>query len=74
VTTSEQSYVSGWQMGALDVRLGELKPAHHVQTIRTADVVEADLVAMRHGYCFQVAPSGVDGWEIAEFTRKGAQP
>ncbi|HYQ69068.1 hypothetical protein [Actinophytocola sp.] len=69
----DQSYVSGWHMGALDLRLAEFKPAHHVETIRTADVVQADLVAMRHGYCFRVEPTEVDGWEFAEFTRKRAQ-
>lgn len=45
----DQSYVAGWEMGALDVTL-QNNPLFHEQVILTENAPQADLLAMKNGY------------------------
>lgn len=67
----DEAYVAGWRMGGLDARLGLegiLRPLSHEDTIRTSDVPQADLIAMKHGYRLDVEPSEDDAWAFARFS------
>jgi hypothetical protein len=64
----DSAYCAGWAMGKLDALLDVTRPPQHSDTIRTADVAQADLVAMRYGYEMTHADSEVEGWAFAEFT------
>lgn len=69
----DESYTAGWEMGALDAYLFRVKPDSHVATIHAANVQQADLIAMRHGYGMNTINSeaDVDGWETVIFTGGG---
>lgn len=66
------AYCAGWAMGALDAKLGAvMRLMSHEETVRTDDVPQADLVAMKNGYRLESTPSEVDGWTFCEFTSIG---
>ncbi len=65
----DSAYCAGWAMGALDVRLATLALVSLSETVRTADLDQADLVAMKNGYAMQRHESEVEGWTYVEFTR-----
>lgn len=46
----DRAYCAGWEMGKLDVLLGQLRPSVHEQAVLTANATQADLLAMKHGY------------------------
>lgn len=52
----DDAYVAGYEMGGLDSHLAH-QPSFHAATIRTANVEQADLIAMRHGYVRTTEPS-----------------
>ena len=58
----DDAYVAGWEMGKLDAFLEHTKPQSLAQTVRSDNVAQADLVAMRHGYTMTVEDSMVEGW------------
>lgn len=63
----DASYCAGYEMGQLDAALAA-GPRLHQITIRTANVPQADLVAMLHGYTSEAAePSECGGWTWVEF-------
>lgn len=63
----DASYCAGYEMGQLDAAL-QAGPRLHQVTIRTANVAQADLVAMRRGYTSQAsAPSECGQWTWVEF-------
>lgn len=45
----DDAYVAGYEMGELDVMLAA-QPPFHEATILAANLAQADLIAMRHGY------------------------
>lgn len=51
--------VDGWEIRC---------PPTHEETVRAADVEQADLIAMKHGYHMQRHPSEVNEWVFCEFT------
>jgi hypothetical protein len=69
----DQSYVAGWEMGALDMVLGEMPdsplPATYNFTIRSDNRPQFELIAMKHGYNAIVAESGTEGWSYVELTK-----
>lgn len=67
----DAAYVSGWRMGALDARLGAegiLRPLSHEDTIRSVDVPQADMIAMKHRYRMETEPSEDDEWAFVRFS------
>lgn len=65
------AYAAGWAMGVLDLRLAELQPVTHAEAVRSDDVSQADLVAMKNGYQAKPVETDVDGWHWVEFARNG---
>jgi hypothetical protein len=67
----DDAYAAGWAMGALDARLGthpHVRPLRHEETVRTVDVPQADLIAMRHGYRMAAEQSqDAPEWAFCEF-------
>lgn len=68
----DDAYVAGWRMGALDARLGGvgvLRSLWREDVIRTEDVPQADLIAMKHQYRMEATPSADDEeWTVVRFT------
>ena len=63
----DASYCAGYEMGQLDAALSA-GPRLHQVTIRTVNVPQADLVAMRRGYASQAdAPSECGEWTWVVF-------
>jgi hypothetical protein len=66
----DDAYAAGWAMGALDARLGghpHVRPLMHEETVRTADVEQADLIAMKNGYRMSRTESEVEEWVFCRF-------
>jgi hypothetical protein len=67
----DAAYVAGWRMGQLDARLGGegiLRSLSHEDAIRTEDVPQADLIAMRHQYRMEATASADDEeWTFVRF-------
>lgn len=63
----DASYCAGYEMGQLDAAL-QAGPRLHQVTIRTANVEQADLMAMRYGYTAKAdGPSECGTWTWVEF-------
>lgn len=63
----DDAYVAGYEMGKLDAIL-EMGLAQHSVAIQTANVAQADLLAMRHGYrCVTEPTAGAPDWAFATF-------
>ena len=65
----DEAFTAGWRMGALDMLLDQRKPAAHSDTVRTDDLPQVDMIAMRRGYRLAAAESEVVGWTFVELTR-----
>jgi hypothetical protein len=63
----DDAYAAGWAMGALDTRLG-WSLALIEETVRAADVAQADLIAMKHGYRMEREDSEFEDWVFCKFT------
>jgi hypothetical protein len=68
----DDAYAAGWAMGALDTRLAMSFVPVHEETVRAADVPQADLIAMKHGYRMEQQPSEFDEWVFCRFTTVAA--
>jgi hypothetical protein len=64
----DQSYVAGWEMGALDARLEYERPPVLEMAIQLANVPQADLLAMKHGYGYEITEHD-DQWSWLKLTR-----
>ena len=63
----DDAYVAGWEMGGLDEAL-RCKPSSHDAMVRTGNAVQADLVAMKHGYvCTSEEYREAPEWTIVSF-------
>lgn len=64
----DASYICGFEMGRLDVRLsiGSVKPFEEV--VHSANIKQADLIAMRHGYVMTVYRED-ELWTNVRFTK-----
>lgn len=64
------AYVAGYEVGSLDVRLALEKPESLDLTLRTANLPQVDLVAMRHGYIVERPGGPIDpDAEVVGWTR-----
>jgi hypothetical protein len=68
----DKSYAAGWEMGALDAELKHAIALVLERVIHTSNDRQADMIAMRHGYRADIAPTGTDGWSALRLTRTGA--
>lgn len=64
----DASYVAGYEMGLLDAALAA-RPERHEVTVHSVSALQADLLAMRHGFAVSVRESEVGGWSSAVFIR-----
>lgn len=64
----DESYVSGFQMGQLDVILGFPFMQTHVMTIHTSNLRQADLIAMHYDFKMEVETED-DTWATVSFIR-----
>lgn len=60
----DEAYVAGWEMGQLDTILELVKPEIRHQPVKTANLAQADLIAMRHNYTLKT-----DGVYAVEWTQ-----
>ena len=75
----EASYLAGYECGMLDAYFTFIvssqpagAPAYVQQYVRGANVRQADLLAMRHGFAMDTTPlpyGGDEGWVLATFHR-----
>lgn len=67
----DTAYVAGFEMGALDVRLAQAAAARAVPRttcIHTANMAQADLIAMKHGFTTTYTPiDGHPDWVYVDF-------
>lgn len=63
----DQSFVAGWEMGALDALLANFPTRRFGRTVRTASMPQVELIAMRYGYTVEAETT--DEWTTATFTR-----
>lgn len=60
----DEAYAAGWEMGRLDAILavtGEWSQAS-TWTIQAANLAQADLIAMRHGFTLSVVDDSFEEW------------
>lgn len=62
------SYAAGWEMGALDIELGQDGPRERTLLVRAANGAQAELIAMRHGYATRIVPYD-DHWAMLQLQR-----
>lgn len=64
----DNSYVAGWEMGALDHRLGMSRWAFST-TLHAENAPQIDLIAMKNGYEVDLQPyEDYPEWCLAKFT------
>ena len=64
----DQAYCAGYEMGQLDAALAQ-HPTEHAAVVRTENLAQADLIAMRHGYVRNDLPNDAHPeWTCMEFT------
>lgn len=65
---ADDPFVAGFDLGQLDSLLGVGRPRFLLRTVRSDCVVQADLIAMRHGYEMHQRPcSDQPEWTFLEF-------
>ncbi len=69
----DTAYTAGYEMGLIDACLHV--GAVHEAIIRTANTLQADLIAMRRGYVCQTSPvPGCPEWSHVRFIQADAAP
>jgi hypothetical protein len=67
----DSSYVAGWEMGALDHRLG-MTGRYFTATLHAENVPQIDLIAMKNGYESVIEPyDDYPEWVQVEFSPIG---
>lgn len=66
----DDSYAAGWDMGALDAQLASREPFVS-KMIRTENIPQADLIAMKNGYSAETAPTDIEGWSTIDLHLTG---
>jgi len=64
----DDSFAAGFEMGTLDVILGTPYLQSHVMTIQTANVKQADLIAMHYDFKMEI-DGEEDNWTTVSFLR-----
>lgn len=68
----DESYVAGWEMGALDIQLSMLNAANATFQIHTENGKQADLIAMKHGFTSTITPyDECPEWSYIVVTKDG---
>src|SRR5262245_26701381 len=67
----DESFVSGWRLGAIDAVLAGPGIGALAEAIRINELVQADLLAMARGYAMSVDSASDSGWLSVTFTRLG---
>jgi hypothetical protein len=63
----DDSYTAGWEMASLDALLAQ-QPAEVAMSLHSANVPQADLIAMRHEFVMRTEQYD-DEWVSAEFRK-----
>jgi hypothetical protein len=66
----DEAYVAGWELGELDHELTWTRPAFVTRYLHVANLLQADLVAMCHGYRLETPFPERDGWRLVYLTRQ----
>jgi hypothetical protein len=67
----DEAFMSGWRLGAIGATLAGPGISALCDSIRAHESVQADLLAMAHGYSMTVDPSTDPNWLSVTFTRTG---
>jgi len=71
----DDAYVCGWEMGQLDANLRMIKAVGSgitlSATMHAANLPQADLIAMRHGFTGSVILSDDEQWATVAYTASG---
>lgn len=66
----DNAYVSGWEMGRLDMQMamGKVLPNYaDIVTVHTGNLKQLDLLAMNHGYTTEIITTdSVPGWSTVK--------
>ena len=65
----DEGFLSGWRLGEIAATLTRPGITAVVESIRPRERVQADLIAMGHGYAMKVEPGAEPGWLSVTFTR-----
>lgn len=65
----DEAFRSGWRLGEIGSTLAGLGVSAMAESIRPWERLQADLLAMAHGYTMRVEPSGDPEWLSVTFTR-----
>lgn len=68
----DEAYTAGWEMGTLDRDLSRPIGPVETDTIQTANLPQADLLAMRHGWVMTTQETIEPTWTHVTFTRPTA--
>lgn len=71
----DDAYSAGWEMGQLDAFLTHTQPVFHGQHILAVNAIQADLIAMKHGYeARTVVMAGNPDWSWLELDKAETMP
>jgi hypothetical protein len=65
----DEAFRSGWRLGEISSTLGRVGISAVAESIRPWERLQADLLAMAHGYTMTIQPSGDPEWLAVTFTR-----
>jgi hypothetical protein len=65
----DEAFRSGWRLGDIGSTLGRLGVSALADSIRPSERLQADLLAMAHGYTMTVEPGSDPDWLSVTFTR-----
>lgn len=65
----DAAYTAGFEMGRYDATLATSMDGDRIDTIRTENVPQADLIAMRYGFTVKWVREVAEGWSDVRLTR-----
>jgi hypothetical protein len=65
----DEAFLSGWRLGDLGATLGTPGVSAVAESIRSDELLQADLLAMARGYTMTVEPTSEVDWLSVTFTR-----
>lgn len=65
----DDAYVAGFEMGRYDGLLAASMDGDRIDTIRTDNVAQADLIAMRYGFTVEYVRDLGNGWSNVKLRR-----
>lgn len=67
---ADDAYAAGWAMGQLSERLAAPWLRSHTELVRTLDLAQVDLLAMKHDFTTVTHQTEVDEWTYVVFTKE----